>query len=50
MMPNVDYQSVVNALAGLLVVAVPIGLIFGVARKACRMFLSMAFGKEDIKL
>jgi len=48
-MQIVNYQLIINDLAGLLVVAIPIGLIFGVARKACKMFLSMALGKDEIK-
>lgn len=49
MMQIVNYQSIINTLAGMLVYAIPIGLIFGVARKACKMFISMALGKGEIK-
>lgn len=46
----IDYQEIVAIVAQCVTLALPIGLVFGIGGKAVDMFLSMALGKERVKL
>ncbi len=46
----IDYQQVVTLCAEILSVSMPIGIIFGLCSKVCDLFLSLAFGKERVRL
>lgn len=46
----VDYAEIVVLCAECIKVALPIGFAFGLSGKACDFFLSLAFGKERVKL
>lgn len=47
---TIDYSSIVDIAAKCIAVALPIGLIFGLAGKAVNFFLSMVLGKERVEL
>ncbi len=47
---TLDYQVIINLAGTCIAAALPIGIVFGLAEKAVNAFLSMAFGKEKIKL
>lgn len=47
---TIDYSQVVAIVTNCIMVALPIGVIFGLAGKACNFFLSMVFGKERVDL
>lgn len=47
---SIDYSQVVDIAAKCIAVALPIGLIFGIAGKAVNFFLSMVLGKERVDL
>lgn len=49
-MIELDYQQVVDLCAQAMSVGLPIGVIFGLAEKAINLFLSMAFGKERVRI
>jgi len=44
------YGEIVAICAECISLALPIGVCFGLAGKACDLFLSLAFGKERVKL
>lgn len=46
---EIDYQQIVDLLARCVAVALPIGLIFGLAEKAYNAFMSMVFGRDRVK-
>lgn len=50
MITTLDYQVIVNLAAQVISCALPIGIVFGLAEKLVNTFLSMALGKERIKL
>lgn len=43
---TLDYQAIVDIIAELLVVAMPIGVLFGLVGKMVTFFLSMLFGQK----
>lgn len=45
----IDYQQVVDLCVQAVSVALPIGLIFGLAEKLINGFLSMVFGKDRVR-
>lgn len=47
---TLDYQQVVEIAAKTIAVALPIGLVFGIAGKAVNFFMSMVLGKERVNL
>ena len=47
---EIDYQQVVDLCAQAMAVGLPIGVIFGLAEKACNLFLALAFGKERVRI
>lgn len=47
---TLDYQEIVSIVAQCMKLALPIGLVFGIGGKSVDMFLSMALGKERVKL
>lgn len=47
---SIDYAQVVDLAATCIKVALPIGVIFGLASKAYNFFMSMVFGKEKVDL
>ena len=47
---QLDYQQVVDLCAQAMTVGLPIGVVFGLAEKACNLFLSLAFGKERVRI
>lgn len=46
----IDYNEIIQLCAECLTYAVPIGFIFGLTGKAYDLFMSMAFGKERVRL
>lgn len=46
----VDYNEIIVLCAECIRMALPIGFAFGLSGKACDFFLSLAFGKERVKL
>ncbi len=49
-MENVSLQIIIDTIAFMLVLSVPIALFFGFAAKIVNFFFSMAFGERRIKL
>ncbi|MDF2943574.1 MAG: hypothetical protein K0S01_2432 [Herbinix sp.] len=49
-MMELNYQYLINLVIMFLMLAMPIGFIFGFAEKILNMFLSMVFGDKYIKL
>ena len=47
---TIDYSQVVLVATACISAALPIGLIFGLAGKACNFFMSMVLGKERVDL
>lgn len=47
---TIDYSQVVDICAKCIAVALPIGMIFGLAGKAVNFFMDMALGKEKVNL
>lgn len=47
---TLDYSQVVEICAQCIAVALPIGLIFGLAGKVVTFFMSMVLGKEKVDL
>lgn len=47
---TIDYSQVVDIAVKCISVALPIGLIFGLAGKAMNFFMSMVLGKERVDL
>lgn len=47
---QLDYQQVVDLCAQAMAVGLPIGVVFGLGEKACNLFLSLAFGKERVRI
>jgi len=47
---ELDYSQIIGMCAECLAVAMPIGFIFGITGKAYDLFMSMAFGKERVRL
>lgn len=43
---NIDYQSLVDTLTSLMMVAFPIALIFMIVQKIIGIFVSFVFGKD----
>lgn len=46
----VDYSEIIALCAECLAVALPIGFVFGLTGKVYDLFMSMAFGKERVRL
>lgn len=46
----IDYQPIINTLADILQVSIPIGMLFGVSGKLARALISMVTGERRIKL
>lgn len=46
----IDYQQIVTICAQCLTVALPIGVIFGIAGRITNFFLGMVTGKERVSL
>jgi hypothetical protein len=46
----IDYQQIVGLVGEVMTVAIPVGLIFGLADKLYNAFMSMVFGKDKINL
>lgn len=49
MMMELDYQAIINLVAMIIGVAIPIGVIFGLTEKLINLFLSACFGSKEIK-
>lgn len=47
---EIDYNQIVLLAAECLGVSMPIGIIFGLTGKLYDLFMSMAFGKERVRL
>lgn len=47
---EIDYSQIVSLCAQCLAVALPIGFTFGLTGKVYDLFMSMAFGKERVRL
>lgn len=47
---EIDYSQIVALCAECLAVSLPIGITFGLTGKAYDLFMSMAFGKERVRL
>lgn len=47
---EIDYGQIVALCAECLSVAMPIGFVFGLTGKVYDLFMSMAFGKERVRL
>lgn len=47
---TLDYQSIVNSVAVMVSVALPIGIILGFAEKLVNGSLSMIFGEKKVRL
>ena len=47
---KIDYSQIIALCAQCLAVGAPIGFIFGITGKAYDLFMSMAFGKERVRL
>lgn len=47
---EIDYNQIVVLCAECLAVAMPMGVIFGLTGKLYDLFMSMAFGKERVRL
>lgn len=45
-----NYQQVIDIAVAVVSAGLPIAVIFGIAERACNMFLQFVFGKERIKL
>lgn len=50
MMPVLDYQGIIDAVAVVIKSALPIGIVFALAEKMVNSFLSMAFGERNVRL
>lgn len=46
----IDYSQVVSIATKCIAVALPIGIIFGIAGKVTSFFMSMVLGKEKVDL
>lgn len=47
---ELNYQTIVDMVAQIIQLALPIGIVFGLAEKLVNGFLSMAFGEKRVKL
>lgn len=47
---EIDYQQIVNLVADVLKVSLPIALLFGISGKLARFLVSMVTGERRIKL
>jgi uncharacterized membrane protein YphA (DoxX/SURF4 family) len=47
---DLDYQIIINMVAQIISVALPIGVVFGLAERLVNAFLSMAFGERKVRL
>lgn len=45
-----DYQQIIDMVAECIKIAMPIGVVFGLSEKVINLFLSLAFGKEKVRL
>lgn len=46
----VDYSEIVTIVAEVVRVALPIGIIFALAERACNMFIGMVTGEKRVKM
>ena len=49
MTTTMDYQLIINLVATVLSLSLPIGITFALAEKLVNMFLSFAFGDKKVK-
>lgn len=49
-MITINYQSIIDLVAEILQVALPIALLFGISGKLVRMLISMVTGERRVKL
>lgn len=49
MMETVSLQVIIDTIAYMLTISVPIGILFGMASKLTNMFFSMAFGEKKVR-